>query len=124
MKKILIIDDNADLRAMMRLVIETDGYQVYEAENGFVGLSLIDSVQPDLVLLDVSMPVMTGAELIVELARRASPRSFKIITMSGRRNAGGALTKWFLLKPVSATLLKAVVRDFCERSTTAAMAGA
>ena len=121
MKKILIIDDNSDLRTMMRLVIEGDGYEVHEAENGFVGIHLIETVQPDLVLLDVSMPVMTGPELIVELARRAGTRSFGIITMSGRRIAGDSPTKWFLLKPVSATLLKAVVHDFCGRGAAAAV---
>jgi DNA-binding response OmpR family regulator len=122
MKKILIIDDSSELRALMRLTLEGEGYEVHEAENGIVGIDLIDTVRPDLVLLDVSMPVMTGPQLIVELARRAKTHSFEIITMSGRRIAGHSPTKWFLLKPVSASLLKAVVRDFCGRSAAAAAA--
>ena len=124
MKKILIIDDNSELRAMMRLTLEGDGYEVHEAENGFVGIDLIDTLLPDLVFLDVSMPVMTGPQLIVELAHRTKTHSFEIITMSGRRIAGCSPTKWFLLKPVSATLLKAVVRDFCGRRATTAAVGA
>jgi CheY-like chemotaxis protein len=123
MKKILIIDDDSELRTLMRLVIEGDGYEVHEAENGSVGIHLIETVQPDLVLLDVSMPVMTGPDLMVELARRPGKPSFGIITMSGRRLPGRSPTKWFLLKPVSATLLNAVVRDFCGRASSGSIAG-
>jgi two-component system chemotaxis response regulator CheY len=112
MKTILIVDDDADLRTMMRRVLEGEGYRVREAEDGFVGIDLIDELEPDLVLLDVSMPLMSGSDVLASLARRKGGRVPKVITMSGRRSAVSP-TKCFLLKPVSATLLTAVVRDFC-----------
>jgi DNA-binding NtrC family response regulator len=123
MKTIIIIDDDSELRATMRLVLERDGHTVHEAENGVAGINLIDTVRPDLVFLDVSMPVMTGPQLVEELARRHDSHPFGIITMSGHHNARRAVTKWFLLKPVRPSLLSAVVRDFCGRGTTTASPG-
>jgi DNA-binding response OmpR family regulator len=119
MKTILIIDDDGDLRAMMRRVLEGEGYAVREAGDGFAGIDLIDELEPDLVLLDVSMPLMSGPDVLAELARRNNGFVAKVITMSGRRSTV-APTKCFLLKPVSATLLTAVVRDFCGRAQTPA----
>ncbi len=112
MTTILIIDDDRDLRAMMRRVLEGDGYTVHEAENGVVGIDLIDAVRPDLVFLDVSMPMMSGPQVLAELAHRPNARAFRIVAMSGRRGSVSP-TQCFLLKPISATLLTAVVRDFC-----------
>ena len=107
MKKILIIDDNADLRAMMRLVTE-DGRATrrISGERVFVGLSRIELGATGSSSLDVSMPVMTGAELIVELARRGAPRSFKDHPRRPVVATQAAPNQRSLLKPVSATLLQ------------------
>ena len=112
MARILIIDDDRDLRTVMRVVLEGEGHTVHEGENGVDGIGLIDALRPDIVFLDLSMPVMSGAELLAELTRRSDQRTVRIVAMSGRRTPV-APTQTFLLKPISATLLTAVVRDLC-----------
>jgi len=65
--KILCIEDEEDIRSMLVEELEDEGYEVLEAENGELGLAMITSNCPDLILCDVNMPVMGGRELLVEL---------------------------------------------------------
>ena len=64
--KILVIDDEIDMTRAIRLTINVQepGWQVTEANSGAEGLSLLDSVKPDLVLLDLRMPDLTGYEVL------------------------------------------------------------
>ena len=59
-KKILIVEDEADIRELLRLYLEREGYTVLEAENGVEGIKKWKSDKPDMLLLDVMMPVMDG----------------------------------------------------------------
>ena len=59
-KKILIIEDEANIRELLRLYLEREGYTVLEAENGVEGIKKWKSDKPDMLLLDVMMPVMDG----------------------------------------------------------------
>ena len=59
MEKILIVEDDKDIREGVRILLEGEGYDVIEAENGRKGLELL-SEDPDLVILDVMMPGMSG----------------------------------------------------------------
>ena len=59
-KKILIVEDEANIRELLRLYLEREGYAVIEAENGVEGIKLWKSEKPDMLLLDVMMPVMDG----------------------------------------------------------------
>src|SRR6058998_1694368 len=72
MKKILVADDNAVSRELIREVLEADNYQVIEASDGREALDKLREQQPDLVLLDIQMPILDGHALIREL--RADPR--------------------------------------------------
>jgi CheY-like chemotaxis protein len=112
MMRILIVDDDRDSRAMVRLTLEQAGYLVNEAENGRRGLEELERVHPDLVLLDLRMPVMSGGAFVDELQRRGEGQPFGVIAMSGHFDAHVSPTKWFLPKPVAASLLLAVVGDF------------
>lgn len=60
---VLVIDDEPQMLRFLRVMLETDGYSVYEAMTGPLGLGLIPAVSPDLVLLDVMMPGMDGVEV-------------------------------------------------------------
>src|SRR6185503_10125313 len=55
-KHILIVEDDPSLRRVLRLLLETEGYRVSEAENGMTGLAILQHESPDLVILDVMMP--------------------------------------------------------------------
>lgn len=59
-KKILIVEDGANIRELLRLYLEREGYTVLEAENGVEGIKKWKSDKPDMLLLDVMMPVMDG----------------------------------------------------------------
>ena len=68
MEKILIIEDDADIREGVRILLEGEGYSVSEAENGSKGLELLKE-EPDLVILDVMMPGMSGLKTCEEIRK-------------------------------------------------------
>lgn len=63
MAKILVIDDEEDIRTLLQYNLKKEGYEVEVAENGDKGISLLSAFEPDLVLLDVMMPGMDGIEV-------------------------------------------------------------
>ena len=66
-KKILIVEDEANIRELLRLYLEREGYTVIEAENGVEGIKKWKSEKPDMLLLDVMMPVMDGWAVCKEI---------------------------------------------------------
>ena len=64
---ILIVDDEADLREMFSLKLSSSGYRIETAENGVLGLEKAKAVHPDLILLDVRMPGLTGPETLLKM---------------------------------------------------------
>ena len=81
-KKILVVDDEPEVRKLMEHVLTTKGYEVRLAENGRVGLAALDTFRPDLVLLDMHMPEMDGAETLRELARRSPGLPVIMVTVN------------------------------------------
>lgn len=75
-KTILTIDDQADIRRLVRMTLEYDGYTVLEASEGEQGLALARSHRPDLILLDVMMPGLDG--LMVGKTLQADPQLSRI----------------------------------------------
>ena len=63
--KVAIIEDDIAISQMYRLKFETEGYEVQTADNGKIGLELIEAFSPDIVLLDLMMPEMTGDEMLI-----------------------------------------------------------
>lgn len=80
--RVLIIDDEAKLRLIVRKMLEAAGYEVGEAENGRAGLQAFQEKAADIVLTDIIMPEKEGIETIVEL-RKLSQKSLRIVAMSG-----------------------------------------
>jgi CheY-like chemotaxis protein len=78
----MVIDDNEDLRDLLGRTLKEEGYLVHEAENGRTGCEMAQALQPDVVLVDLWMPVQEGLETIRRL-RAALPYAI-IIAMSGR----------------------------------------
>jgi CheY-like chemotaxis protein len=81
MPLILVIDDDADIRELIRRLLVKEGYEVVEAPNGKVGVALFEQRHPDLVITDILMPEMEGAETIIRI--RCLRPDAKIIAMSG-----------------------------------------
>ncbi len=79
--KVLVVDDDLDVRAFLSAALEGLGYSVYEAEDGAEGLKKVDEVAPDLLLLDYAMPQMNGAD-VARAVRRSHPH-LPIIFVTG-----------------------------------------
>jgi CheY-like chemotaxis protein len=108
MKKILIVDDHADIRRLIRMTLEFDSYEIHEAADGEAALAAVASMQPDLVLLDVMMPgAIDGLAVCRHI--RASPAlaATRVMLLSARgqardREAGlQAGADSYLVKPFS-----------------------
>ncbi len=80
--KIAIIEDDQAISQMYRIKFEAEGYAVETAENGKLGLELIKQMQPDIILLDLMMPEMTGDEMLVELRATDWGKNVKVIILT------------------------------------------
>lgn len=118
MKKILIVDDHADIRRLIRMTLEFEDYDVREAADGEAALAMAQACQPDLVLLDVMMPgAINGLDVCRRLRADAASGGPRIIMLSARgqasdREAGlqaGADT--YLVKPFSPLQLINCIAD-------------
>jgi len=83
-KKILIADDEPNIVAAVEFLLQRNGYEVHVARNGEEALKLVEDCKPDLVLLDVMMPVRSGYEVCKRIRERADWRHIKIIMLSAR----------------------------------------
>jgi CheY-like chemotaxis protein len=80
---ILIVDDEPDIRFMMRLILESAGHHVTEARHGATGLKSVKARHPDLVTTDVMMPTMDGLEFIRRLRADPETAAIPILAVSG-----------------------------------------
>jgi DNA-binding response OmpR family regulator len=85
MARILVIDDEAQLRIMLRKILEIEGYQVADAPDGKVGMALCREESFDLVITDIIMPEKEGIEVIGELLDNF-PKTKIIVISGGSRN--------------------------------------
>jgi len=81
MATVLVIDDEAPVRAVVRSALRSAGYEVTEASNGREGLALFRQRPPDLVIADIHMPELNGLDVIMELTREFL--DVKVIAISG-----------------------------------------
>jgi two-component system OmpR family response regulator len=70
MTKILIVDDDPHIRELLRVLLRNEGYEIYEAEDGLLALSLLETIKVDMVILDIMMPNMNGWELCLEVRKQ------------------------------------------------------
>jgi len=82
MPKIAIIEDDQAISQMYRFKFEAEGFDVQTAENGRLGLELAEKIKPDVILLDLMMPEMTGDEMLEKM--RATPwgKRVKVIILT------------------------------------------
>ena len=78
-KKILIVEDNEDCRELQAVVIRRLGYEVIEADNGAAAIAEALAEKPDLIIMDLSMPQMSGEDAIVQLKNLPTTREIPII---------------------------------------------
>lgn len=82
MPKIAIIEDDQAISQMYRMKFETEGFTVETAANGRLGLELVDKLRPDIILLDLMMPEMTGDEMLKQLRATDWGKDIKVIILT------------------------------------------
>jgi two-component system alkaline phosphatase synthesis response regulator PhoP len=80
--KIAIIEDDLAIAQMYSIKFETEGYQVQSAENGKLGLELVEKMRPDIVLLDLMMPEMNGDEVLTLMRKTDWGKDIKVIILT------------------------------------------
>ena len=116
-KRVLIVDDEASIVTALEFLLQRSGYEVMAAQNGDEALKRVESFAPDLVLLDVMMPRISGYEVCRRMRERAEWRHIKIVMLSAKgREAevskGVSLgADLYVTKPFSSTELVARVGE-------------
>jgi len=82
MHKVAIIEDNQPIREMYDMKLKSSGYEVHTASNGQEGIELLEKIRPDLVLLDIRMPIMNGDEMLAKLRETDWGSLLKVIILT------------------------------------------
>ncbi|MBP7807476.1 response regulator [Candidatus Saccharibacteria bacterium] len=103
--KIAIIEDDQAISQMYRIKFEAEGYSVETAENGKLGLELCEKMRPEIILLDLMMPEMTGDVMLDKLRKTTWGKSIKVVILTnmGEQEIPESVKKL----GVSAVILKA-----------------
>ena len=128
MNSILIIDDNENIRNLIKVVLSNYGFTVQEADNGQRGVQMIRDLKPDLVICDINMPAMNGYETLdaVRESSATAPIPFILMTglvsLSGFRRGMVCGADDYLVKPFTPDELVEAVMSRLARQTDVQMA--
>jgi CheY-like chemotaxis protein len=81
--KVLLVEDNPDLRELFAFVLKSEGYQVITAEDGLLGLRIAEAEQPDIIVTDIAMPQIDGVQMITLLKQKLPLRGIPILALTG-----------------------------------------
>jgi CheY-like chemotaxis protein len=111
--RILVVEDDGDSAEMLTELLRIWGFQVRIARNGQAALKAFNAEHPDVILLDLGLPVIDGWEVAAELTTQQSPHPF-VIAVSGysERNSGEYGVDLHLMKPVDPRRLLAILERF------------
>ena len=116
MKRVLIVEDQPDIRTLIRMTLEFEDYEIYEAADGSAGLRAARDICPDLVLMDIMMPgELDGLQVCQKIKGDAALRATKVVLLTARgqvrdREAGRAAgANDYLVKPFSPLQLIEVI---------------
>lgn len=111
MLKILVIEDNREIRENIAELLEMEGYEVVEAENGKTGLQLACEILPDLILCDILMPVMNGHEVLSHLKGQSYTQNIPFVFLTAnveKKEVAEGLqmgAKGYISKPFETSIL-------------------
>ena len=119
--KILIADDEKDVRNLVRFTFERRGFEVVEAADGMEAVTIAGRELPDLILLDAMMPVMSGYEAIRQLKETEATKQIPIVFLSAKGQTyevaeglqAGAVA--YIIKPFSPKELAAQVEEILQK---------
>jgi two-component system, cell cycle response regulator DivK len=117
-KRILVVEDHEDNRQILRDLLASAGYEMIEAENGEVGVAAAIAERPDLILMDIQLPLLDGYEATRRIKADPALKSIPIIVvtsyaLSGDEDKARAVgCDAYIAKPYSPRQLLARIRDF------------
>jgi len=121
-KKILLVDDEKDIRDVVHLSLSDMGYQVLEAEDGDQALRIFRDTQPPIVLTDIKMPNMDGIELLQKIKLENPETEVVMITGHGDMDLAIKSLKYkatdFITKPINVNVLEIALQRVCDKIVT------
>lgn len=88
MKRVLIVEDQADIRKLIRMTLEFEDYEIHEASDGAAGLRIARDIRPELMLLDVMMPgELDGLQVCHHIKNDAATRDIRVVLLTARGQA-------------------------------------
>jgi two-component system, cell cycle response regulator DivK len=117
-KRILVVEDEEDNRQILRDLLATSGYEMVEAEDGEQALAAVDLYRPDLILMDIQLPIMDGFEATRRIRANPANKSIPIIAVTSYALSGNesmalaAGCDAYVPKPYSPRELLAKIREF------------
>jgi CheY-like chemotaxis protein len=122
MLSILIVEDEHDIRAVLTEILEDEGYAVASVPNGLAALVFLQEHRPQLILLDLGMPVMTGWEFREQQRRDPALADIPVIVMSAtphlNQTAAALHAADCLDKPIELNALLGMVEQYCADPAT------
>lgn len=125
MPTVLVVDDEPTIRTLIRAVLEPTGYHVVEAVDGVSALAVAEKLRPDLILLDIALPRLSGLEVCRRIKADSATASTPIILLTGfvqeaEREAGEqAGAEGFIAKPFSPAALLQRIDETVRRQPAA-----
>lgn len=121
-KSILVVDDNADTQALVRVLLEYEGFVVHSAGDAPHALSLLETLRPDLILMDIQLPGMDGLELTRRLRHDPLLQGVAIVAFSAyatdtdEEDARGAGCQGYIRKPIDTRTFASTLRQYLARA--------
>jgi two-component system, cell cycle response regulator DivK len=121
--RILIVEDNELNRALYEAMLRPEGYELTMATTALEGLQLAESERPEVILMDIGLPVIDGLEATRRLRENPGNRSIRILAVSAhalegdRQRAAAAGCDGFVSKPIHRATLLAEIRRQLERTS-------
>ena len=115
-RTVLIVEDSDDARYFMRLALEQLGYLVVEAENGAVALEVAERERPDIILMDLSLPIMDGLAATEKIRSSDGSRGIPIVAVTAhqetdfRAGAKAAGFDAYVTKPIEIDFLSDLIK--------------
>ena len=120
-KAILVADDDPDILSIVSMSLESQGYMVHKATNGREAVDLAREHHPDLVLMDMMMPVLSGYEAVTELKGDSATRDIPIVGLSAKamatdmERATDVGIDGYITKPFRIAQVMAAVEEYLQR---------
>jgi DNA-binding response OmpR family regulator len=90
-RRVLLVEDNVSVRELLRVLLETEGYEIVEATDGSDGLAQAEESKPDLMILDLMMPGLDGESVIRRLRSHSKLSKVPVLVVSGKYESLGRL---------------------------------